>query len=289
LSFFLSKRFFFSVALRFFQFGEKLILYFFELEALFSIRSKKKFNFTPPKQPSMSEPIQHAEPTAKPAEEPKEPKKRAPRKRKVAEDGEQPKKRQAKQTEEPKAAPQTPRSASSNPKAHEAACKDKRERIVNRYLKFLNSTDLSNVKMTRRLDRKTVEQDGVRVLAFGQSICEHELRFLTQKYGTAPPQPTKRKSGYMNFTKIMRAKWAKKPEYMNVDKKNPNGSKAIVSDIAKAWKSLSAEERERYTNMADEDLDARIAELVVHAGLDTPAHANPTHAEETHAEPQLAM
>lgn len=218
----------------------------------------------------MSEPVQHAEPTAKPVEEPK---KRAPRKRKVAEGGEQPKKRQAKQPEETKPTPQTPRSASSNPKAHEAACKDKRERIVNRYLKFLNSTDLSNVKMTRRLDRKTVEQDGVRVLAFGQSICEHELRFLTQKYGIAPPQPTKCKSGYMNFTKIMRAEWAKNPKYMNVDKKNPNGSKAIVSDIAKEWKSLAAEERERYTNMADEELDARIAELTAHAA----------------AEPQLAM
>lgn len=232
----------------------------------------------------MSEPVQHAEPTAKSTEEtkePKEPKKRAPRKRKVAEDGEQPKKRQAKQTEDPKPAPQTPRSASSNPKTHEAACKDKRERIVNRYLKFLNSTDLGGVKMTRRLDRKTVEQDGVRVLAFGQSICEHELRFLTQKYGTAPPQPTKRKSGYMNFTKIMRAEWAKNPKYMNVDKKNPNGSKAIVSDIAKEWKSLAAEERERYTNMADEELDARIAELTAHTAAET-------HAE-THAEPQLAM
>jgi hypothetical protein len=88
------------------------------------------------------------------------------------------------------------------------------------------------------------------------------LRFLTQKYGTTPTQPTKRKSGYMNFTKVMRAEWAKNPKYMNVDKKNPNGSKAIVSDIAKEWKSLAEEERTRYTNMSDEELASRIAAVV---------------------------
>jgi len=188
--------------------------------------------------------------------------KRAPRKRKApAAPAEQPKATRTKSEadpSEPKPPRPNPRPASSNPKAHEAACKKKQDQINSSFLNLINTSD---PKVTKRLERKTVEVDGKRVLAFGQSICEHELRLVTQKYGTAPPTSTKRKSGYMNFTKIMRAEWSKNPKYMNIDKKNPNGSKAIVSDIAKEWKSLSSEEHDRYTNMTDEELDARIAAL----------------------------
>ena len=157
----------------------------------------------------------------------------------------------------------TVKSANSNPKGHEAARRKKQERLDSTFLKFVNSIDpTGNVKVTKRLNRKTVEEDGVRVLAYGQSVCEHELRFLTQKFGTTPAQPTKRKSGYMNFTKVMRAEWAKNPKYTNVDKTNPNGSKTIVSDIAKKWKSLGEEDKVRYTNMSDEELASRIAAVV---------------------------
>jgi hypothetical protein len=187
--------------------------------------------------------------------------KRAPRKRKAAATPvEQPtatRTKSAADPADPKPRP-NPRPASSNPKAHEAACKKKQDHINSSFLHLINASD---PKVTKRLERKTVVVNGKRELALGQSICEHELRLVTQKYGTAAPASTKRKSGYMNFTKIMRAEWSKNPKYMNIDKKNPNGSKAIVSDIAKEWKSLSSEEHDRYTNMTEEELEARIATL----------------------------
>jgi hypothetical protein len=186
--------------------------------------------------------------------------KRAPRKRKAATaPAEQPTATRTKASADPadpKPARPNPRPASSNPKAHEAACKKKQDHINSSFLNLINTSD---PKVTKRLERKTVVVNGKRELALGQSICEHELRLVTQKYGVAPTTSTKRKSGYMNFTKIMRAAWSKKPEYSNIDKKNPNGSKAIVSDIAKQWKSLSSEEHERYTNMTDEELETRIS------------------------------
>jgi hypothetical protein len=245
----------------------------------------------------MSDIILESQPVAaEPAAETPKPK-RAPRKRKAAEESDaQPKAQRTKSSSSGKAStkakpstkpagkaapkpeakpnateektPHAIRSANSNPKGHEAARRKKQDRLDSTFLKFVNSIDpTGNVKVTKRLNRKTVEEDGVRVLAFGQSVCEHELRFLTQKFGTPPTQPAKRKSGYMNFTKVMRAEWAKNPKYMNVDKKNPNGSKAIVSDIAKEWKSLGEEDKLRYTNMSDEELASRIAAVIEPVGV----------------------
>jgi hypothetical protein len=128
-----------------------------------------------------------------------------------------------------------------------------------------------NGKVLKRLNRKTVEVGGVRQLAFAQFISEPELRFYMQKFGPVPTQPSRKQSGYMRFSKIKREEWRDNPKYININKQNPNGSKAIVSDIAKEWKSFSEEEQKVFKNMTDEDVDLRISELRGQKPADTPA------------------
>jgi hypothetical protein len=203
-----------------------------------------------------------------------EPDKRRSRKRKTEEDAEAPAPKADEPTgdaagyaagdapEEKVSAP-TPRPASSNPTAHAAACKRKQDAINTRFLALVNSGCVSacNGKVLKRLNRKTVEVNGVRQLAFAQFISEPELRFYMQKFGPVPTQPSRKQSGYMRFSKIKREEWRDNPKYININRQNPNGSKAIVSDIAKEWKSFSEEEQKVFKNMTDEDVEVRISEL----------------------------
>ena len=165
--------------------------------------------------------------------------------------------------EEKTASAPTPRPASSNPTAHAAACKRKQDAINTRFLALVNSgcVNACNGKVLKRLNRKTVEVNGVRQLAFAQFISEPELRFYMQKFGPVPTQPSRKQSGYMRFSKIKREEWRDNPKYININRQNPNGSKAIVSDIAKEWKSFSEDEQKVFKNMTDEDVDLRISEL----------------------------
>jgi len=192
-----------------------------------------------------------------------DPEKRRPKKRK--EEVEAPKAEEAagEAPEEKTVSTPTPRPASSNPTAHAAACKRKQDAINTRFLALVNSgcVNACNGKVLKRLNRKTVEVDGVRQLAFAQFISEPELRFYMQKFGPVPTQPSRKQSGYMRFSKIKREEWRDNPKYININKQNPNGSKAIVSDIAKEWKSFSEDEQKVFKNMTDEDVDLRIAEL----------------------------
>lgn len=195
-----------------------------------------------------------------------DPEKRRARKRKTEEvkdvKAPEPKAAEAGEGVEEKPAP-TPRPASSNPTAHAAACKRKQDAINTRFLALVNSgcVNSCNGKVLKRLNRKTVEVNGVRQLAFAQFISEPELRFYMQKFGPVPTQPSRKQSGYMRFSKIKREEWRDNPKYINVNRQNPNGSKAIVSDIAKEWKSFTIEEQSVFKNMTDEDVDLRISEL----------------------------
>jgi hypothetical protein len=224
-----------------------------------------------------------------------DPEKRRPRKRKV-EEAEAPKAEDAAAPadapEEKTASAPTPRPASSNPTAHAAACKRKQDAINTRFLALVNSgcVNACNGKVLKRLNRKTVEVGGVRQLAFAQFISEPELRFYMQKFGPVPTQPSRKQSGYMRFSKIKREEWRDNPKYININKQNPNGSKAIVSDIAKEWKSFSEDEQKVFKNMTDEDVDLRISELRGQKpAADTPAPQAEGTAQSIAPQPEVAM
>jgi hypothetical protein len=235
-----------------------------------------------------------------------DPEKRRARKRKDAEESEQPAPKaskaikvlkEPKESKEPeadgveeKAAP-TPRPASSNPTAHAAACKRKQDAINTRFLALVNSgcVNACNGKVLKRLNRKTVEVNGVRQLAFAQFISEPELRFYMQKFGPVPAQPSRKQSGYMRFSKIKREEWRDNPKYININRQNPNGSKAIVSDIAKEWKSFSTEEQSVFKNMTDEDVDLRISELRALKPTEGPAEGAAEPAIAPATQPEVAM
>ena len=215
-----------------------------------------------------------------------DPEKRRTRKRKTEEiKAPEPKAAEAVDAAEERPAP-TPRPASSNPTAHAAACKRKQDAINTRFLALVNSgcVNSCNGKVLKRLNRKTVEVNGVRQLAFAQFISEPELRFYMQKFGPVPTQPSRKQSGYMRFSKIKREEWRDNPKYINVNRQNPNGSKAIVSDIAKEWKSFTVEEQSVFKNMTDEDVDLRISELRTQKPADGPADGPPTAPQ-----PEVAM
>jgi len=183
----------------------------------------------------------------------------------------------------------TPRPASSNPTAHAAACKRKQDAINTRFLALVNSgcVNACNGKVLKRLNRKTVDVNGVRQLAFAQFISEPELRFYMQKFGPVPAQPSRKQSGYMRFSKIKREEWRDNPKYINVNRQNPNGSKAIVSDIAKEWKSFTVEEQSVFKNMTDDDVDLRISEL--RALKPAEAAEPPSAPAAPAAQPEVAM